>query len=124
MQPISLPRVQQVPQQVTSAQGPRDTVAHSGLGRSLDGALFSAAALPLSDNFSSVPEGSFGSYVKKKKNLFLQIACNKPRKLMIYHSFRNAAFGVHSSTSTERWGAEVDTQTESQVSGLEEHATS
>lgn len=37
---------------------------------------------------------------------------NRPRKLMVFHSCRNSAFGVQASTSIEHWGTGVDTQTE------------
>ena len=48
MQPISLPRVQQVPQQVTIAQVKQDTSALSDPVPSLDNAPFSVVAIALS----------------------------------------------------------------------------
>ncbi|KAK2489969.1 hypothetical protein MC885_016444 [Smutsia gigantea] len=49
---------------------------------------------------------------------------NKPEKAMIFDSFRSSAFGVQASTSIEHWGAERDTQTDSDISGLEVHGPS
>lgn len=115
MQPISLPRVQQVPQQVTTAQGTWGTVALSDLQPSLNEASFPLVAVPWSLVSSVLDQKVLSEAMfkkKKKKNLLLQRVCNRPRTLTIFHSSRNSAFGVQASTSLEHWGTEVDTQTE------------
>lgn len=72
MQPLSLPRVQQVPQQVTTAQGIGTRLAWDAWGASIRMTVlpFLFRQALLCDMFGSLPGSSLGSV---KKNLLPQI---------------------------------------------------
>lgn len=82
MQPLSLPRVQQVPQQVTTAQGMWDTVGMGCLGASIRMTVlpFLFRRFLLCDMFGSLP----GSSLWKLKKSVAADSLLQPRKLMIF----------------------------------------
>lgn len=111
MQQISLPRVQQVPQQVTTAQVTRDTLALSDLEPSELCFLFCHCCSFFFDVFSSSPEGSFEAMFLK--NLLLQIVLQHTKiadGLSFIQKFRFGVQALHRAM-----GAEVDRQTDAKV---------